>query len=97
MLGPLMFKCPKCGGVRTVSRIFTDDELAARKMELPPFTALKQFAVPLVDAKLCIATVPVVCCYYDVCADCGTEYCTKVERGTIPLQQVTRMIPKGHG
>lgn len=51
------------------------------------FVSLEKVITPLVEPhKITGLTVPALIVHYDVCAACGTRYCTRVEKQNIPIQ-----------
>lgn len=91
---PIEFKeCPIC---RLLAAILQDEKLRCsntvgqleteemkEKGQIPKnaFMSLEKVIVPLIQSPLA-AVIPVLLCHYDVCAKCGTRYCTRVDKGT---------------
>lgn len=91
------FKCPNCGSIETVSQLAIKEsklvEKGLLKADVP--SALRRNIIPLVEASRVALTVPAVATHFDVCADCGTEYCTRAEVAELPIQYVQPGQPQG--
>ena len=101
---PITFsKCPNCGSERCIVEIETNNEIEkgnlAPGVRIPILVTeshLIDKSKPLKEAKKFTALVG----YYDVCADCGTLYCKRINKveGTAtpqPRIQPTRIMPPG--
>lgn len=80
---PLTFACPHCGCKDTIARLLYS--------KAPGFIFLDREAKPLEDPRLAVLSVRMMVRYWDQCAKCGREYCTKVEVQNAPV----KAIPKG--
>lgn len=85
---PMEFnKCPICGCPDTVCQIATEELKEKGKILRGAFVSLEKVIVPLEQPHL-VATVSLLVCHYDVCAECGTRYCTRVDRTTGMAQPI---------
>jgi len=71
MFPPLIFeRCPICSSKKTASRLACNEERSIPK-----------------DPALAVGlAAPAIISHFDICANCGPYYCTKVEMGNIPVQ-----------
>lgn len=81
---PIEFKeCPTCGCQETVAR------LACAGVPFIPegvFVSLQKAFVPIQDVqKITTPMAKGVVSHYDVCARCGTSYCTRAEIISAPV------------
>lgn len=92
---PLRFKkCPICGSSETVCGVAFKEEIAQGKVDAEFPGSLEQRVIPkFTPGKVAGVTVDVIVRHYDNCAECGFEYCTKVEIVKAPI----KMAPKGSG
>ncbi len=75
--------CPICHSKDTVCRLACADELSIPK---GTFVSLEKVPTPIQDLnKITTPTVRGILSHYDVCAKCGTRYCTKAEIITMPV------------
>ena len=74
--------CPVCGDGETCAR------LACQEIDVPEgvTVAFAQEIIFLKPPQLATVSVPALIAYYDVCANCGTRYCVKVEKRNVPVQ-----------
>ena len=95
---PIEFvKCPSCGCKDTVCRLACADEPSIPK---GTFASLEKLAVPIQDLnKITTPTVKSILVHYDVCAKCGTRYCTRAEIFSVPvtIQHRSGSTLKGFG
>ena len=86
-------KCPNCGHDDTVCR------KAMREFQpnSTEFASLDKQATPLQQPALVVTSVPAILCHYDVCAECGTRYCTRAERISVPVVVKPGSPPPGFG
>jgi hypothetical protein len=91
---PILFpKCPKCGSTETLSH-----EALAGEPSVPQgtFLTLEQKITPLQDfLKISTPTTKVLLRYYDTCAKCGLDRCTRADKTTMPTDVVMRMMGMG--
>ncbi len=82
---PIIFpKCPACGCPDTVARLACADDPS---VDPTAFASLEKLLVPIQDlSKLTTPTVKAFVVHYDVCAQCGTRYCTKAEIIFMPVR-----------
>lgn len=77
-------RCPACGSGETACRLGCEGE---KGIPEDAFVSLEKVISPLIDHRKAIGlTVPALIAHYDVCAKCGTRYCTRVEKQNIPIQ-----------
>ena len=87
---PLTFACPGCGCEKTVSQL-TNPEQAI-------FTYMRRETLPLKDSRLAGLTVRTMVRYFDQCARCGMDHCTKVEIQNAPITAVKKdQLPRRGG
>jgi len=87
------FKCPHCGEGETITGLALA-EIIKRGLckEGTPYS-MQKVIVPLIDPGIAQLTVPVMIVHQDVCANCGTPYCIRVEAMDAPITMVQG--PKG--
>lgn len=74
---PITFpSCPNCGCGKKISSLAVQ---GGQKGDIPAFSFLKRDPLPLEDPRKAVLTVRTLVTYYDICAKCGMEYCTKAE------------------
>ena len=78
--GPLNFLCPNCGSGETVSRRLTEPERENGSIPPDVFSSLSRGVTPISAPKVLGVQVDIIVTYQDVCAQCGTPYCTRAER-----------------
>lgn len=104
---PIEFdKCPVCGSTRRLVALVTDEEIEKGNIKKEtkgkiPFlsgraaifdpTALKLISIP--------SHCPVLVGYFDICLECGTLYCTKIEKhiGHVQVERKPGIPPFGKG
>lgn len=81
---PIEFKkCPVCGTKETVCRVACAGDPAIPE---GTFVSLDKVIVPIQDInKISTPTVRSIFVHYDVCAKCGTRYCTRADFTSIPV------------
>jgi len=81
---PIEFpKCPSCGSKDTICRQACADEPSIPK---GTFVSLEKLVTPIQDPiKLTTPTVKAILSHFDICAKCGTRYCTKAEITNLPV------------
>jgi len=82
---PIEFeKCPVCSSKQTVSRL-----ACANEPSIAPgtFVSLDKLVTPIQDVnKIATPIVKAIVTHFDVCAACGTRYCTRAEIMSIPVE-----------
>lgn len=78
-------QCPWCHGEKTVSRTGVAQSRSSQKY-VGVFTSLKKEVTPIEQPMLASITVEAICVHWDVCADCGAQYCTRAELIDVPVQ-----------
>lgn len=88
----LNLKCPNCGSEERVAELAMQTVEASKGIKRAgSFASLEQRKIPIVSAsRVAGLSVPVVVHHYDVCADCGTVWCTKAEIKDAPIQVATK-------
>ena len=76
----LNFLCPNCGSGETVSRRLTEPERQNGSLPADTFTSLSRGVTPISSPKVLGVQVDIIVTHQDVCANCGTPYCTRAER-----------------
>ena len=95
-------QCPKCFATATVTRLAAA-ELLAKGGHIKPdvFLSMRKMIVPLIEPSTAVLSVPAMIVHYDICFDCGTEYCIKVEKLDLPITftqvQGGKQLPFGRG
>ena len=84
---PKSFHCPKCGSEKTVIGLAIAPLKANGTIPLSAFGALEHKLTPLFDPKQAKISCPAISSHFDVCYDCGTYYCARVELVYLPLAQ----------
>ena len=81
---PMEFeKCPVCHSKDTVCRLACADDSSIPK---GAFVSLEKVFTPIQDLnKITTPTVKGIVTHFDICAKCGTRYCTKAEIGSVPV------------
>lgn len=98
---PVVFeKCPHCEGTKRLGISYFNQLRDEGLMHKDSFTAGLMHQIPLVDqahppAILAqMIKIKVLYIYWDVCADCGTMYCTKFEAKDMPAQVQMQQAPQ---
>ena len=88
---PIEFpRCPACHYGDTICRQACVDEPSIPK---GTFVSLEKRITPIQDfAKISTPTTKVLIRHYDTCARCGMDYCTKVEKTTMPTDALMKMM-----
>ena len=81
---PIEFEqCPQCGCKDTVCRLACADEPSIPK---GTFVSLEKLFTPIQDInKIMAPMIKGILSYFDICAKCGTRYCTRAEITTAPV------------
>lgn len=85
-------QCPMCEFETTISQ----KALEVSGKESPGFASTRKEVVPLEQPALANVTISIIILHFDVCANCGTEYCTRAELQQAPVQFKPKM-PPGQG
>ncbi len=95
---PMEFpKCRQCGCESTAAQIAKeklDSEGRLSPELLKRFPHMRYVVAPLIPIKLAKLVQPVCVVYYDNCAECGHERCTRIERQD-PQIQMMKVNPDG--
>lgn len=88
---PIEFeKCPTCYSKDTICRLACTDEPSIPK---GAFVSLEKVFTPIQDVnKITTPIIKGILTHYDICARCGTRYCTRAE---ITLAPVTKQYRSG--
>ena len=88
---PIEFpKCPNCGCKDTVCRLACADEPSIPK---DTFVSLDKKITPIQDfTKISTPTTKILLRHYDTCAKCGLDYCTRVDKTTMPTDTLMKMM-----
>jgi len=88
---PMIFeRCPICGCKNTVCREACADEPSIPK---GTFVSMEKKITPIQNlTAISTPTTRVLLRHYDTCAKCGLDYCTRVEKTTIPTDALMKMI-----
>jgi hypothetical protein len=81
---PIVFdKCPVCGEHDTVCQIACKDEPSVPKGS---HVSIDKLVTPIQDPNaITLPTCKCIITHWDVCASCGTRYCTKAEVKSLPV------------
>lgn len=83
-------ECPNCGCQDTMTRLAWLDEVQQDRVgeaSKDLFTSAEKMAIPLIDPQRGVGiSITGLILHYDVCAKCGTRYCTRAEKQTGPVQ-----------
>jgi len=81
---PIEFdKCPACHHKHTVCRLACADEPSIPK---GTFVSLDKVFTPIQDLnRITTPTVKGILTHFDICARCGTRFCTKAEIVSAPV------------
>lgn len=80
---PFEFECPVCHSKETIAKVACADEPSIPQ---GTFVALEHMATPIQHPSSLLGPfIKAIICHYDICANCGTRYCTKAEKGQIPV------------
>jgi len=84
---PLEFKaCPNCGSERRLAGELIEQEKEKGKAGPDTVGALNVFSAIIADPRRAILQAPGVTAYTDMCLDCGTIYCVRVDGGKVTPQ-----------
>jgi len=92
-------KC-SCGCGDTISQLGCAPFKKSGKIPVDAFTSLRQLVVPVEQPMLASVTVACIATFYDVCAKCGMERCTRAQLVQAPVQaqaQAPAQYPQRHG
>jgi hypothetical protein len=78
--------CINCGSDETISQIACAPLKESGKIPQDAFTSLKQQMTPLETPAKAIVSVQMITAYFDICAKCGQERCTRVQIVQMPIQ-----------
>ncbi len=80
---PITFpKCPVCGHDQTVTQLACADEPSIAK---GTFVSMEKVVTPITQPTALVGPfVKALVASFDVCAACGTRYCTRVEKMNVP-------------
>ncbi len=78
--------CPNCGSSETVAQLGTASLKALGKIPQEAFVSLRQAIIPLEQPQLAGVMISCIVTYFDVCAGCGRERCTRSEIIKAPVQ-----------
>lgn len=93
---PITFdQCPNCGSKRRVANEVIQEQKDLGRAGENTKAWLFQHQSMIADMSRTHLQMPVVMSYYDVCVDCGTTYCIRVEKGMVTPK--TKMPPAGTG
>jgi len=83
-------KCPVCHHTKTVCREACKDDPSIPK---GVFVSLEKKITPIQDfSKISTPTTKVLVRHYDTCARCGLDFCTRVEKTTMPTDVLMKMM-----
>jgi len=84
---PITFdKCPNCESERKLANEVLNQEKEKGKIGLEVSAFIFQNQSLIVDMRKTWFTAPMIITTYDVCLDCGTVYCIKVDVQTTTPQ-----------
>jgi len=79
---PLNFdKCPACGDGRRLATEMIKEEIKKGKAGADARAYINKTQTIVVDQRRTWLSAPVLVSYYDICPNCGTYYCFRVESG----------------
>jgi hypothetical protein len=78
--------CPHCGSTETISGLATQEQKLKGKIPLNAFTSGRKEVYPIEQPALAVMTLECVMNFYDVCAGCGMERCTRSMLIKAPVQ-----------
>ena len=95
---PVIFsECPICHSKDTVCRLACADESSIPK---GTFVSLDKLFTPIQDInRIATSMIKGILSHFDICAECGTRYCTKAEITSAPvtIQHHSGSVIKGLG
>lgn len=84
-------RCPICRSQETASQKGCANEPSIQEGQ---FTSIDQKVTFLKPPQLAVGlSAPAIISHFDICAKCGHYYCTRVEKGNIPIQ--IKQVPGG--
>ena len=89
-------KCPSCGSEEKVSELGCAPLKASGKIAQEVFTVLDQKVVPIEQPLFAGVAVQCIVTFYDVCAKCGTQRCTRAAIVSAPVQMQGVPNPGGN-
>lgn len=91
---PLEFKeCPNCGSTKRVFETVMNQERAKGKIGEDARGGTRTQVVIVADMRKAFLSAPALAITWDMCADCGHEYCVRIDLTTATPQ----MRPQGPG
>jgi len=84
---PKNYHCPSCGSEKTVIGMGLAPLKMSGEIPLDAFACMERKAIQLVEPSKAKISVPTVITCWDICWECGTYYCNRVEMVHIPIQQ----------
>ena len=78
--------CRICGSTETISGLATQEQKLKGKIPLNAFTSGRKEVYPIEQPALAVMTLQCVLNFYDVCAGCGIERCTRSMLIKAPVQ-----------
>jgi len=93
---PIEFtKCPACGCLDTVTRLACEEEMEKGIIPKGAHVALETSQIPLIGSTPPKLSCRVLIASWDICAECGQRYCTRVQIVTQPVQVKMQNPPAG--
>lgn len=88
---PIEFKkCPNCGAEEPVAQTVCAGEPSIAK---GTFFSLEKKITPIQDfLRISTPTTKVLLRHYDICSKCGKDYCTRIEKTTMPTDALMKMM-----
>ena len=79
---PITFdKCPACGSTRRIAGMEIQSQIDKGRANPNTQAWLFNHQSMIADMSRTHLQVPIILSFYDVCVDCGTVYCIRVEKG----------------
>ena len=103
---PLTFSvCPACGSTRRAAEMVTEKEIKKGKIKKETKIPFMSGRAPIFDPTQVSRLVglplqcPLLVAYFDICYDCGTLYCVRVEKhtGAVEVEMPKGKPPVGFG
>ncbi len=84
--------CPICNGTKTIANLAYDEEIASgnKKIPIDTFKGMSVQPVLLVAPESAGLSIPALIVFKDICASCGTEWCTRIEKQNLPVTGIMR-------
>lgn len=86
-------KCHTCGETETIARKAVAEYIESGEMPQETFASVEKMIIPLKDPRQAALTVPTLMIHWDVCAKCGTRYCTRAQKFDAPIKFVGQGMP----